>query len=117
MTTVPVPAVAAWMEAVLSKMRDPWFVFGMVGQFTFAARFVVQWLASEREKRVVIPVAFWWLSITGGAVTLVYAVRIEDPVFIIAQTGGLVMYARNLFIHRKAARAAAPAGPGKDGGS
>ena len=98
---------AGWLDRVTEKAKDPWFLVGILGQFTFAARFVVQWLVSEREKKVVIPVAFWWLSITGGVVTLAYAVHQEDPVFIIAQGTGLVMYFRNLVIHRRAARAAA----------
>ncbi len=97
------PAVG-WLEAVLARVRDPWFVIGMGGQFVFAARFVVQWLASEREKRVVIPVAFWWLSITGASITLVYAIRNRDPVFIISQAGGLAMYVRNLAIHHRSLR-------------
>ena len=100
------PEGATWLERVIEKV-DPWFVIGMVGQFVFAARFVVQWLASEREKRVVIPVAFWWLSITGGLVTLAYAVHRADPVFMIAQAGGLLMYLRNLAIHRRSEGAAA----------
>ena len=98
---------AGWLERVVEKAKDPWFLVGMTGQFTFAARFVVQWLASEREKKVVIPVAFWWLSITGGVVTLAYAVRQEDPVFMIAQATGLAMYFRNLVIHGRSAKAAA----------
>jgi lipid-A-disaccharide synthase-like uncharacterized protein len=101
-------AAAGWGEGALAKVRDPWFVVGMAGQITFAARFLVQWLASEREKRVVIPVAFWWLSIAGGAVTLVYAVHIEDPVFMLAQAAGLAMYARNLVIHSRHAGAGGP---------
>ena len=102
--TVPVLATG-WVEGVLSKVRDPWFVVGMAGQFVFAARFVVQWLASEREKRVVIPVAFWWLSIAGGVVTLAYAAYRQDPVFMLAQAAGLGMYVRNLFIHRGSVKA------------
>ncbi len=103
----PLPAAAPWLEGVLDKVRDPWFVIGMVGQLVFAGRFVVQWIASEREKRVVIPVAFWWLSITGGLVTLAYAVKRQDPVFMIAQAGGLVMYFRNLVIHSRSVKGAA----------
>jgi len=98
-------APGGWAETLMGKVRDPWFLFGMTGQVVFAARFVVQWLVSEREKRVVIPVAFWWLSITGGVVTLAYAIHLPDPVFIIAQSGGLLMYIRNLVIHHRSAGA------------
>jgi lipid-A-disaccharide synthase-like uncharacterized protein len=74
---------------------------GLAGQLIFGSRFFVQWLASEREKRSVIPVAFWYLSFFGGLLTLIYAVNIREPVFIISQLGGLVIYGRNLsFIYR-----------------
>jgi lipid-A-disaccharide synthase-like uncharacterized protein len=94
---------AGWIQGVLAKFSDPWVLTGMTGQLVFGARFVVQWLASEKEKRVVVPVAFWWLSIGGGVVTLAYAVHNQDPPFMIAQAAGLVMYVRNLAIHRSAA--------------
>ena len=101
------PASSAWLQGILEKVNDPWFVIGMAGQMIFVARFVVQWLATEREKRVVIPVAFWWLSITGASITLAYAVHRQDPVFLLAQAGGLCMYTRNLVIHHRSAPAPA----------
>jgi lipid-A-disaccharide synthase-like uncharacterized protein len=107
--TAALAAGGGWAANVLAKTGDPWFLFGMAGQCAFGARFVVQWIASERRKRVVVPVAFWWLSIAGGLVTLAYAVRIEDPVFLIAQTGGLAMYLRNLVLHRRSGAGAAAA--------
>jgi lipid-A-disaccharide synthase-like uncharacterized protein len=70
---------------------------GLAGQLIFGSRFFVQWLASERQNRSVIPLAFWHLSFLGGLLTLVYAVYIQEPVFIIAQAGGLIIYGRNLF--------------------
>jgi lipid-A-disaccharide synthase-like uncharacterized protein len=74
---------------------------GLLGQVTFGSRFFVQWFASERLKRSVIPLAFWHLSLVGGILTLVYAVYIQEPVFVIAQLGGVVIYSRNLyFIYR-----------------
>jgi lipid-A-disaccharide synthase-like uncharacterized protein len=74
---------------------------GLAGQVIFGSRFFVQWFASERLKRSVIPLAFWHLSLLGGLLTLVYAVYIEEPVFIIAQIGGVLVYSRNLyFIYR-----------------
>ncbi len=96
-------AEGGWLDGVLAKI-DLWFVIGMVGQFVFAGRFIVQWISSEREKKVVIPVAFWWLSITGGIITFAYAAHREDPVFMLAQAGGLLMYLRNLVIHRRSLR-------------
>ncbi|MGE3474871.1 MAG: lipid-A-disaccharide synthase N-terminal domain-containing protein [Rhodospirillaceae bacterium] len=74
---------------------------GLAGQVIFGSRFFVQWFASERLKRSVIPLAFWHLSLAGGLLTLVYAVYIEEPVFMIAQLGGVLIYSRNLyFVYR-----------------
>ena len=77
-----------------------WYVIGFGGQVAFASRFIVQWLASERQRRVVIPQAFWYLSLGGGLALFVYAVHKRDPVFAIGQGLGLVVYARNLMLHR-----------------
>jgi lipid-A-disaccharide synthase-like uncharacterized protein len=75
---------------------------GFLGQFFFTSRFLVQWLASERQKKSVVPTAFWHFSILGGAVVLGYALYRRDPVFILGQASGLVIYFRNLyFIHRE----------------
>lgn len=81
---------------------DLWVVFGLCGQLLFGSRFIVQWVASERKKSSYIPVVFWYLSLCGGIVTAIYAIHRRDPVFIIGQSAGLVVYARNLMlIHRK----------------
>lgn len=79
-----------------------WLIIGFLGQAFFSGRFVVQWIASERKKRSVIPVVFWYFSILGGATLLIYAVHKKDPVFIFGQGTGLLIYARNLyFVLRK----------------
>jgi lipid-A-disaccharide synthase-like uncharacterized protein len=83
---------------------NPWIVLGFVAQGLFTMRFLVQWIASEREKRSVVPVAFWYLSVAGGGLLLVYAIYRKDPVFILGQATGLVVYVRNLML-RGAARA------------
>ncbi len=83
-----------------------WSVVGFVGQGIFTARFVVQWLASEKKRDSVVPVAFWWLSLLGGASVLVYAIHRRDPVFIVGQSMGLVVYARNLMLVGRKKRAA-----------
>ncbi|MBP0575836.1 lipid-A-disaccharide synthase N-terminal domain-containing protein, partial [Mycobacterium tuberculosis] len=75
---------------------DVWIIIGLVGQFLFMMRFVVQWLASERAKRSVVPVAFWFFSIGGGVVLLIYSLQRMDPVFIAGQGLGLIIYIRNL---------------------
>lgn len=74
-----------------------WLVIGFLGQALFSARFIVQWLQSEREKRSVFPIAFWYFSIAGGATLLAYAIYKEDPVFIVGQLTGLFIYFRNLY--------------------
>ena len=79
-----------------------WLTVGFFGQGLFASRFLVQWLASERARRSVIPKAFWYLSIAGGLTLLAYAIHRRDPVFIVGQLTGVFIYARNLwFVHRR----------------
>ena len=74
-----------------------WLGIGFLGQALFSMRFLVQWIYSERNRRRVIPVAFWYFSVLGGMTLLAYAIHREDPVFIIGQAGGLVIYSRNLY--------------------
>ena len=74
-----------------------WLIIGFLGQGFFFMRFVVQWIASERARKSIIPTAFWFFSIGGGIVLLVYAIYREDPVFIAGQALGLVIYSRNIF--------------------
>ncbi len=81
-----------------------WLAIGFLGQGIFSARFIVQWLVSEREKKSIIPVAFWYLSLLGGITLLVYSIYKQDPVFIMGQTTGVFIYGRNLYlIHRERA--------------
>lgn len=77
-----------------------WIGVGLVGQSLFSARFLVQWIASERTRRSHIPVAFWYLSIAGGLTLLTYAIYRADPVFILGQGSGVFIYARNLYLIR-----------------
>lgn len=84
-----------------------WIAVGLVGQILFTSRFLVQWIASERARRSLVPAAFWWLSLGGGATLLAYAVWRRDPVFILGQAVGLVVYLRNLVLIRRAREAAA----------
>jgi lipid-A-disaccharide synthase-like uncharacterized protein len=74
-----------------------WLAIGFIGQGLFSGRFLVQWLTSERAGRSVIPLAFWYFSVAGGVTLLAYAIWRQDPVFIVGQAGGLVIYARNLY--------------------
>jgi len=93
-----------------------WLIIGYTGQALFTARFLVQWVASERKRDAVVPVAFWWLSLVGGLTLLCYAVHREDPVIITGQGMGIFIYIRNLMLvskgkRRAARRRGAPAQP------
>lgn len=81
-----------------SPLELLWVAIGLGGQLIFSARFLVQWAASERAGRSVVPVVFWWLSIGGAAVLLAYAIHRKDPVFILGQSMGFAIYARNLWL-------------------
>lgn len=83
-----------------------WVGVGMVAQLLFGSRFLIQWFHSEKAGESVIPVAFWWLSLLGGAMMLAYAVYRWDPVFMLGQGLGLVVYVRNLMLIRRSARQA-----------
>ena len=103
------------LKARLAELKPsaplPWVIVGFVGQFVFMMRFVVQWIASERKKQSVVPVAFWYLSLAGSLITIVYAIYRRDPVFTAAFCLNILIYVRNLyFIHGKPKPpAAAPA--------
>jgi lipid-A-disaccharide synthase-like uncharacterized protein len=79
---------------------DPWLAIGFGAQALFSARFLLQWIHSERHRRSVVPKAFWYFSLSGGALLLAYAVHKRDPVFIVGQASGLLVYVRNLMLWR-----------------
>jgi len=83
--------VENWTEALLAG-------FGLAAQAIFMSRMLVQWIASERAKRSVMPVAFWWLSIFGAVMLLIYGVLRQDIVIILAQSFGFIVYFRNLWL-------------------
>ncbi|GAD56027.1 MAG: lipid-A-disaccharide synthase-like uncharacterized protein [Limimaricola cinnabarinus] len=74
-----------------------WLTVGFLAQALFSARFLVQWIASERVRKSIVPEAFWYFSASGGAMLLAYAIWRQDPVFILGQAFGLVVYARNIY--------------------
>jgi lipid-A-disaccharide synthase-like uncharacterized protein len=79
-----------------------WLSVGFLGQLVFSMRFIVQWIASERRRKSVIPIAFWYISLTGSAILFAYAVHRRDPVFVLGQGFGAIVYIRNLMlIHGK----------------
>lgn len=78
-----------------------WLGVGFLGQGLFSARFLIQWLMSEKQRKSVIPLEFWYFSLAGGVTLLAYALHKRDPVFIMGQSFGLFIYLRNLFFIRK----------------
>ncbi|HKJ94574.1 MAG TPA: lipid-A-disaccharide synthase N-terminal domain-containing protein [Gammaproteobacteria bacterium] len=86
-----------------------WLVVGFAGQALFSLRFLVQWFHSERQRKSVVPVEFWYFSLAGGATLFAYAVHRMDPVFIVGQFSGLFIYARNLYFIRRERREQAEA--------
>ena len=82
--------------------QQVWIAIGLLGQAFFGMRIVLQWIATEHQKRSVVPIAFWYFSVAGGITLLSYAIYRLDPVFIIGEIIGLLIYVRNLyFIHRR----------------
>ena len=81
-----------------------WMIIGFVGQGFFPARFIVQWIMSEIKKQSIIPLGFWYFSLLGGVTLFAYALHKEDPVFIVGQGAGLLIYSRNLYLIRKRSR-------------
>ena len=93
---------APFLESYLNNYPETiMIVIGFGGQTLFATRFIIQWLSSENAGRSVIPVAFWYFSISGGLVLLTYAIWRQDPVIIAGQSVGVFIYARNLYFISK----------------
>ena len=90
--------------------HDPvWLTIGFLGQALFSMRFIVQWIKSERMKRSVVPLAFWYFSLAGGVALFAYALHRLDPVFVVGQGLGIFIYLRNLWlIYREPLAAAEP---------
>jgi lipid-A-disaccharide synthase-like uncharacterized protein len=90
----------AWLTA-----EQAWWAFGFVGEVFFGLRFLVQWIATERRRKSVVPVAFWYMSLLGAAILLSYAIHRRDPVFIAGIAPTIPIYLRNLYFIRRSARA------------
>lgn len=91
----------AWLAGFLgaeSRVELIWIMVGLGGQIMFMMRFLVQWIVSEKARKSVIPVSFWYFSIGGAAILLAYAIWRQDPVFILGQSLGFFIYARNLWL-------------------
>jgi lipid-A-disaccharide synthase-like uncharacterized protein len=99
-------AIGDYLHEVFVTQLDWWVALGFFAQLLFTARFLVQWIESERQNKMVIPVAFWFFSIAGGLLLLVYAIYRRDPVFIAGQAFGVFVYARNLYFEMRDRRGA-----------
>lgn len=101
-----------YIDHVFVQQFDIWVIVGFIAQAMFTGRFLVQWIASERARRSVVPVTFWVFSLAGGSLLLVYALARHDPVFILGQATGLIVYVRNLvLIVKERQRALVETGP------
>ena len=83
-----------------------WLAIGLLGQTMFMMRFVVQWIHSERHKKSIVPVSFWYLSLVGGLIVLAYGLHRAEPIIIIGQLPGTLVYTRNLMLIHRSKRAA-----------
>lgn len=90
----------------MNKIDMIWLAVGFGGQGLFSGRFLIQWLRSEQQRKSVIPIEFWYLSMAGGLTLLAYAIHKRDPVFILGQLSGIFIYARNLYFVRRERREA-----------
>jgi lipid-A-disaccharide synthase-like uncharacterized protein len=91
-------ALSSYLQEVFVAKFDFWLVFGLVAQLVFAARFLVQWISSERAGKSVIPFAFWILSVGGGLMTLLYGLVKREPVIIVGQGLATFIYLRNIML-------------------
>jgi lipid-A-disaccharide synthase-like uncharacterized protein len=91
-------ALSDYLYDVFVAKFDVWLAFGLIAQLLFAARFLVQWIASERAGNSVVPMAFWFFSIGGGLMTLVYGIVKREPVIIIGQLLANIIYVRNVML-------------------
>jgi len=91
------------LKEFMDVLMQPMAILGLIGQTAFFSRFLVQWIVSEKKGESVVPVSFWYLSISGGILTLIYAIWRRDPIFTMGQSIGILVYSRNLvLIHRRA---------------
>lgn len=92
-------------DKIMRGMGHPMAAVGVVGQCIFFSRFLVQWIASERKGVSTVPTVFWYLSLSGGIMLLIYSIWRADPVFIVGQAVGLFVYVRNIMLIRRQRRA------------
>ena len=106
---MPLATVGEWIvsifpENITTRTEIIWELVALVGNFFFFSRFLVQWIASERNRKTTIPEAFWYLSLIGTAIMFVYAIHVGRPVLMLAYSANVLIYVRNLVIHRRSQR-------------
>lgn len=95
--------VILWLKS-FGNIDGLWLLIGLSAQAMFSARFLVQWIASERVRKSIVPNAFWYFSLAGGLMLFAYAIHRRDPVFMLGQGFGLIVYSRNIFFLRKSGK-------------
>ena len=95
----------------------PWLAFGLLGQTAFFSRFLVQWIASERAGRSYVPMAFWYLSLLGSVILLIYAIHRAEPVFLLGYLPNSVVYIRNLVLIQRSGADGSPSDGGRPSGT
>lgn len=103
------------IPSLYAELLQPWVLIGFFGQFVFFLRFILQWIVSEKNKQVVIPMGFWWLSIAGSVIILAYSIHIKDIVFITAQVLSIFIYVRNMMLQSRYTRQEATTPSVKEG--
>jgi len=91
-------ALGNYLYDVFVAKFDFWLAFGLVAQLFFTARFLVQWISSERAGKSIVPMAFWFFSMGGGLMTLVYGIVKREPVIIVGQALATIIYIRNIML-------------------
>jgi lipid-A-disaccharide synthase-like uncharacterized protein len=91
-------AFSNYLYDIFVAKFDFWLAFGLVAQLAFAARFLVQWIVSERAGKSVVPMAFWFFSVAGGTMTLIYGLVKREPIIIFGQLLSNIIYVRNIML-------------------
>jgi lipid-A-disaccharide synthase-like uncharacterized protein len=91
-------ALSAYLYDIFVAKFDFWLAFGLAAQLAFAARFLVQWIMSERAGKSVVPMAFWFFSVAGGTMTLIYGLVKREPIIIFGQLLSNIIYVRNIML-------------------
>ena len=94
-------AFAQYLHDLYVQVKDPWAIIGWSGQLVFSSRFIVQWIASEKQKKSVIPLSFWYLSMVGSLLLLAYGFYVKQPVYIAGYLFNCIVYVRNLHLIKK----------------